>query len=134
MTAETCGISDIPAKVAPPLKSTSTMLSCSGECVIASPSTSVRRNSDLPEPVAPITRPWGPMPCWADSLMSRCTRLPFSPRPIGTRSRSRAGRIPHAAWGSKVRTSPSPSRSMKSVGPVISPGVPVSAGPATVTL
>ena len=63
----------MPAKVAPPLKSTSTMLSCSEECVIARPSTSVRRNSDLPEPVAPITRPCGPMPCWADSLMSRWT-------------------------------------------------------------
>ena len=54
MTAETCGISDMPANVAPPLKSTSTMLSCSGEWVIASPSTRVRRNSDLPEPVAPM--------------------------------------------------------------------------------
>ena len=63
MTAETWGISDMPAKVAPPLKSTSTMLSCSGEWVIARPSTSVRRNSDLPDPVAPMTRPWGPMPC-----------------------------------------------------------------------
>ena len=73
MTAETCGISDMPANVAPPLKSTSTMLSCSGEWVIDSPSTSVRRNSDLPDPVAPMTRPCGPMPCWADSLMSRCT-------------------------------------------------------------
>ena len=71
ITAETWGISDIPAKVAPPLKSTSTMLSCSGEWVIARPSTNVRRNSDLPDPVAPMTRPWGPMPCWADSLMSR---------------------------------------------------------------
>ena len=36
ITAETWGISDIPANVAPPLKSTSTMLSCSGEWVIAS--------------------------------------------------------------------------------------------------
>ena len=32
------------------------------------------------------------MPCWADSLMSRWIRPPESPMPIGTRSRSRAGR------------------------------------------
>ena len=111
----------MPAKVAPPLKSTSTRLSCSGECVIASPSTSVRRNSDLPDPVAPITSPWGPMPCWALSLMSRWIRPPPSPSPIGTRSRSRAGRVRHAGSGSNVWTSPNPSRSMKSLGPVISP-------------
>ena len=122
ITAETCGICDIPAKVAPPLKSTSTMFSCSGEWVIARPSTRVRRNSDFPEPVAPMTRPCGPMPCWADSLMSRWTRPPPSPRPIGTRSRSRAGRGRHAAAGSKWCTSPSPRRSMKSSGPVISRG------------
>ena len=120
ITAETCGICDIPAKVAPPLKSTSTMLSCSGEWVIARPSTRVRRNSDFPEPVAPMTRPCGPMPCWADSLMSRWTRPPPSPSPIGTRSRSRAGRGRHAAAGSKWCTSPRPRRSMKSSGPVIS--------------
>ena len=94
-------MSDMPANVAPPLKSTSTMLSCSGEWVMARPSTSVRRNSDLPEPVAPMTRPCGPMPCWADSLMSRWIGLPPSPTPIGTRSRSRAGRVRHAAFGSK---------------------------------
>ena len=111
----------MPANVAPPLKSTSTMLSCSGECVIARPSTRVRRNSDLPEPVAPMTRPCGPMPCWADSLMSRCTSEPPSPSPIGTRSRSRAGRGRQAGSGSKVCTSPSASSSMKSVGPAISP-------------
>ncbi len=132
ITADTCGISDMPANVAPPLKSTSTMFSCSGEWVRARPSTRVRRNSDLPEPVAPITRPWGPMPCWADSLMSRLITLPPSPRPMGTRSRSRAGRCRHARAGSKVNTSPRPSRSMKSIGPVISP-LPVSETPAVTT-
>ena len=121
ITAETCGISDIPANVAPPLKSTSTMLSCSGEWVRARPSTSVRRNSDLPEPVAPMTSPCGPMPCWADSLMSRLMTLPPSPSPMGTRSRSRAGRWRQASAGSKPCTSPRPSRSMKSIGPAISP-------------
>ena len=63
-------------------------------------STSVRRNSDLPDPVAPITRPCGPMPCWADSLMSRWISPPESPMPIGTRSRSRAGRGRQAVAGS----------------------------------
>ena len=122
MTAETCGMSAMPANVAPPLKSTSTRLSCSEEWVIARPSTRVRRNSDLPEPVAPITRPCGPMPCWADSLMSRWIRPPPSPMPIGTRSRSRAGRGRQAVAGSKAWTSPRPSRSMKSgVDAVISP-------------
>ena len=112
MTAETCGMSAMPAKVAPPLKSTSTRLSCSGECVITRPSTRVRRNSDLPEPVAPMQRPCGPMPCWADSLMSRWIRPPESPMPIGTRSRSRAGRGRHELAGSKVWMSPRPSSSM----------------------
>ena len=129
MTAETCGMSDMPAKVAPPLKSTSTMLSCSGECVIARPSTSVRRNSDLPEPVAPITRPCGPMPCCADSLRSRWAGRPPSPTPMGTRSRSRAGRGRHAAAASKAWTSPRPSRSMKSVLPESSSGAASSGTP-----
>ena len=97
MTAETCGMSAMPAKVAPPLKSTSTRLSCSEECVITRPSTRVRRNSDLPEPVAPMTRPCGPMPCWADSLMSRWIRPPESPmpdrhpQPVAGRSRTPGG-------------------------------------------
>ncbi len=132
MTADTCGSCAIPAKVAPPLKSTSTMFSCSGEWVIARPSTRVRRNSDFPDPVAPMTRPCGPMPCWADSLMSRWTTPPPSPRPIGTRRRSRAGRGRHAAAGSKRCTSPSPRRSMKSSGPVISADPASSARPETV--
>ena len=73
------------------------------------------------------------MPCWADSLMSRCTRPPPSPRPIGTRSRSRAGRGRHAVAVSKAWTSPRPSRSMKSgVGEVISPAAPLDASALTV--
>ena len=81
MTAETCGMSAMPAKVAPPLKSTRTKLSCSEECVIASARTRVRSSSDLPEPVAPMTSPCGPMPCWADSLMSRATTWPLAAHP-----------------------------------------------------
>ena len=76
MTAETCGRSAMPANVAPPLKSTSTKLSASGEWVSESASTRVRSSSDLPEPVAPMTSPCGPMPCWADSLMSSATGPP----------------------------------------------------------
>ena len=59
-----------PAKVAPPLKSTSTRESWSGGWQITWESTRVRSTSDLPEPVAPTHRPWGPMPFLADSLMS----------------------------------------------------------------
>ena len=116
MTAETCGMSAMPAKVAPPLKSTRTKLSASDEWVIARASTRVRSTSDLPEPVAPMTRPCGPMPCCADSLMSSETTCALdSPTPIGTRSRSRCSRGRQAASGSKSRTSPRPSRSTSSV-------------------
>ena len=78
--------------MAPPLKSTSTKLSTSDEWVAARPSTSVRSSSDLPEPVAPTTRPCGPMPSWAASLRSSSTGAPSAPVPIGIRSRSRAAR------------------------------------------
>src|SRR5690606_2511029 len=62
ITAETCGRSSRPRKVAPPLKSTRTKLRISDECVMDSPSTSVRSSSDLPDPVAPMSSPCGPMP------------------------------------------------------------------------
>src|SRR5664279_4360133 len=62
ITAEVCGRASSRVNVAPPLKSTSTKLSDSGACVIANPSTSVRSSSDLPDPVAPTTRPCGPIP------------------------------------------------------------------------
>ncbi|SLI43883.1 Uncharacterised protein [Mycobacteroides abscessus subsp. abscessus] len=69
--------------------STSTRLSWSGECVASRLSTNVRRNSDLPEPVAPMHRPCGPMPFSAASLMSSSMGRPSAPTPNGTRSRSR---------------------------------------------
>ncbi len=115
MIAETCGIPAMPANVAPPLKSTSTKLRISGEWVIARPRTRVRRSSDLPDPVAPMTRPCGPMPCCADSLMSRLIELPSAPTPIGTRSRSRGGRGRQERPRSRWWTSPIPSRSVSSV-------------------
>ena len=115
MIAETCGIPAMPANVAPPLKSTRTKFRISGEWVMASPRTRVRSSSDLPEPVAPMTSPCGPMPCCADSLMSRLIETPSAPTPIGTRSRSRGGRgrqvRPRSSWW----TSPIPSRSVSSV-------------------
>ena len=70
MIAATCAAPSSPRNVAPPLKSTSTRLSASGEWEVISDSTRVRRNSDFPEPVAPMHSPCGPMPASADSLMS----------------------------------------------------------------
>ena len=93
MTALVCGSRSSAAKVAPPLKSTSTKLRISGQCVTASASTSVRSSSLLPEPVAPTSRPCGPMPSCADSLRSSSTGRPSALTPIGTRSRSRFGRL-----------------------------------------
>ena len=70
MIAAMCGTPSSPRNVAPPLKSTSTMFSTSGECEVTIDNTNVRKNSDLPEPVAPMHNPCGPMPASADSLMS----------------------------------------------------------------
>ena len=73
------------------------------------PSTSVRSSSVLPEPVAPMSRPCGPMPSCADSLMSSSTGLPSGPMPIGIRSRSRGGRRRQVARGSIAAASARPS-------------------------
>ncbi len=95
MTAATCRSRSNPRNVAPPLKSTSTRFNASGGWVATRPRASVRRNSDLPEPVAPTQSPCGPMPPWAASLMSSSTGSPASETPIATRSRRRAGaRLP----------------------------------------
>ena len=104
----------MPAKVAPPLKSTSTRFSCSGEWVKASARTRVRNTSDLPEPVAPISRPCGPIPCWADSLMSRTTGRPSGVTAKGAAKRARPSRRTHCFSGSKSRMSPMPTSSMRS--------------------
>ncbi len=87
MTAEVCGSSSSPRKVAPPLKSTRTKFRVSEELVRASERTRVRSSSLLPEPVAPISMPCGPVPPWADSLMSSSTGSPSAPTAIGTFSR-----------------------------------------------
>ena len=88
ITAETCGRLPRPRKVAPPLKSTRTKFSSADEWVATRPSTSVRSSSLLPDPVAPMNRPCGPMPPWADSLRSSATGAPASSTPSGTHSRS----------------------------------------------
>ncbi len=99
MTAEVCGRSSRPRKVAPPLKSTRMKLSVSEEFVRASERTRVRSSSLLPEPVAPISIPCGPVPPWADSLMSSSTGSPSAPTAIGTLSR--LGPVCcHSAFGS----------------------------------
>ncbi len=102
-----CGSPATPANAAPPLKSTRTKESSSGGWVSASAVTTVRSSSLLPEPVAPINSPCGPMPPSAASLRSSITgRLEegitggpdeVSPGrltgwPMGTRRRSNAGR------------------------------------------
>ena len=72
----------------------------------------------MPEPVAPITRPCGPMPCWADSLMSQVhdrPRLAEPDRDAGDGRGRDAGARPRR--GSKECTSPSANGSMKSAGP-----------------
>ncbi len=114
MTAATCGICDIPANVAPPLKSARTKFSVSEEWVTASPSTSVRSSSDLPEPVAPTHSPCGPIPSCAASLRSSITGWPSSPTPIGTRSRSATDRGRQVRATSTAAASPRFSRSVKS--------------------
>src|SRR5271163_3546637 len=76
MTAETCGAGSSPANVAPPLKSMRTRLRSSGEWQAIMPNATVRKNSDLPEPVAPMQSPCGPIPFSAASLMSSPTGAP----------------------------------------------------------
>ncbi len=114
MTAATCGISDMPVKVAPPLKSARMKLSVSEEWVTARASTRVRSTSDLPEPVAPTHRPCGPMPSWEASLMSSMTGWPSLSTPIGTRSRSCSVRGRQVRETSTEPASPMFIRSVKS--------------------
>ena len=65
------------SKALPPLKSTSTNVRWSGSTLAASPATSVRSSSDLPAPVVPPTRPWGP------SATKSTENTPSSDTPIG---------------------------------------------------
>ena len=129
MTAAVCGRSCRPRKVAPPLKSTRIRLSALGVCVIARPSTSVRSSSDLPDPVAPMTRPCGPMPSSAASLMSSSTGSPCSPTPIGMRSRSRTVRGRQSCSTRRFSGSPTPSMSTSSAEPSNGCSSDVSAAP-----
>ena len=55
-----CGSRAHSSKALPPLKSTSTNVRWSGSTPAARPATIVRSSSDLPAPVVPPTRPWGP--------------------------------------------------------------------------
>ncbi|CAB4927837.1 unannotated protein [freshwater metagenome] len=119
MTAEVCGSRSSRVKVAPPLKSLSTKFSVSESCVQARASTRVRSSSDLPDPVAPTSRPCGPTPSWALSLRSSSSGAPSAPTPIGTRSWSRLGRGAHPLETSKLNGSVMPSRSARSVVAVI---------------
>ena len=84
ITAEVCGKASKPRNVAPPLKSTSTKLRACGGCVAASATTSVRRSSDFPDPVAPMHNPCGPIPPCAASLISTMRLCPSLSRPMGT--------------------------------------------------
>ena len=86
MTPATCGNASKSANEAPPLKSIRTKLSVCGSCVMERETTSVRSNSLLPEPVAPMIRPCGPMPLSAASLKSMKSGSPSARMPIGTLS------------------------------------------------
>src|SRR5215218_5073073 len=115
MSPATCGNGASSANAAPPLKSTSTKASWSGGWVAARPATTARSSSLLPEPVAPTTRPWGPMPSSAASLRSRTSGSPPGPAPTGTRrsrDRSSGGRPPGPAAPAE-----GPSRSRRRTGP-----------------
>ncbi len=72
-----CGSRSQAAKAAPPLKSTRRKLSRVGSFRAARPATNERRNSLLPEPVVPPTRPWGP------SRTRSISRTPDSEEPTG---------------------------------------------------
>ncbi len=103
----TCGSSARPENVAPPLKSASSRASVAGGWVIANAVTRLRNSSDLPEPVAPTTRPCGPIPPRADSFRSSTSGVPSAAMPIGTRSSSPPGRGRQLTAGSSAATSPS---------------------------
>ena len=91
-------------KAAPPLKSTSTKASSSGGDDRASEVTSVRRNSDLPEPVVPPTRTWGP---------SRTRSMTNGPSAVP----------PTTARGVGGRPAPTPERAPARAPPLGHPGV-----------
>jgi hypothetical protein len=131
ITAETCGSAAMPRNVAPPLKSTRTRLRSSDEWVAASPRTSVRSSSLLPDPVAPMHSPCGPLPPCAASLRSRTTGAPWSSQPIGTRRRSVSTVRRRAHWaampsrpGSRPSSSgrPVPARGAAGPAPAVPPG------------
>ena len=112
ITAAVCGSDSQPKNVAPPLKSTSTKFSSSGECVAASATTRVRSSSDLPEPVAPMHSPCGPIPPSAASFKSRYTGAPSGVAPMGTVSLLRTPG--HIVCASNASTSGTPSMDRKS--------------------
>jgi hypothetical protein len=118
ITPATCGSAVSSAKVAPPLKSTRITASCSGAWVRASPVTSVRSSSLLPEPVAPTSSPCGPMPPSAASLRSSSTGSPPGRTPIGARSSAVRGRRQVSATSRAAASSPrSSSRRVPASGP-----------------
>jgi hypothetical protein len=118
MVPATWGRSDMPAKVAPPLKSTSTKASCSGGWVMARAVTRVRSSSLLPEPVAPTTSPCGPIPPSAASFRSSTSGLPTELTPTGTRRNWWGGRGRQPACGSSSAMSATPSSSGRPRSPV----------------
>ena len=119
MTADTWGSPRRPAKVAPPLKSTSRRLSCSGWWAVTRPRTSVRSSSDLPEPVAPMTSPWGPAPPRAASSRSSTTGWPSGAVPSSTRSPATAALpVRTAGWPCSSRCSNRDSAPPAPVSPV----------------
>ena len=88
----------------PPLKSMNSRLTRSGGWAAASAAARVRRNSDLPEPVVPATRKWGPS-AWRSSRRGPERPTPTttgSPRRVRGRGSS-AGKCPAPKTGEARR-------------------------------
>ena len=85
---------------APPLKSMRMKVRRVGSLRAASPATRERRNSLLPDPVVPPTRPWGPSRTTSSSM------TPRSPTPMGVETPG----LPHRRRTWEAVTSSSPRR------------------------
>ena len=113
MMPATCGNAPKSANDAPPLKSIKTKLTKSGLCVTARLIIIVRSNSLLPDPVAPMHRPCGPIPLSAASLKSIIRGSPSARTPSGTFSISKRSRARQVFASSNASAATIPSKSSR---------------------